>query len=124
MFLKSSDAIVIVGASEAARVIAKYLNNNNRRVVLLDQNKDYINKAKEDGIEAFNADIYNDSLDDKAELNDVGYLIAMTGSDTVNEYAINQFSSVYGEKGAFRLASSTEIKNNNQNGEGLFYSKR
>ena len=123
VFLKSSDAIVIVGASEAARVIAKYLNNNNRRVVLLDQNKDYIYKAKEDGIEAFNADIYNDSLDDKAELNDVGYLIAMTGSDIVNEYAINQFSSVYGEKGAFRLASSTEIKNNNQNGEGLFTQK-
>ena len=124
VFLKSSDAIVIVGASEAARVIANYLMKNSRRVVLLDQNKDYINKAKEDGIEAFNADIYNDSLDDKAELNDVGYLIAMTGSDTVNEYAINQFSGVYGEKGAFRLASSTEIKNtDNQNSKGLFTQK-
>ena len=123
VFLKSSDAIVIVGASEAARVIAKYLKKNSRRVVLLDQNKDYVNKAKEEGIEAFNADIYNDSLDDKAELNDVGYLIAMTGSDTVNEYTINQFSGVYGEKGAFRLASSIEIKNNNENSEGLFTHK-
>ena len=124
VFLKNSDAIVIVGASKAARVIANYLMKNNRRVVLLDQNKDYINKAKENGIEAFNTDIYNDSLDDKAELNDVGYLIAMTGSDTVNEYAINQFSSVYGEKGAFRLASSTEIKNkDNQKSKGLFTQK-
>ncbi|MGB0892321.1 MAG: cation:proton antiporter [Flavobacteriaceae bacterium] len=122
VFLKSSDAIVIVGASKAARVIANYLIKNNRRVVLLDQNKDYITKAKEEGIEAFNADIYNDSLDEKVELNDVGYLIAMTGSDTVNEYAINQFSGVYGEKGSFRLASSTEIKNNEKS-ENLFTQK-
>ena len=110
VFLKQSEAIVIIGASEAARVIAKYLKDNDRRVILLDQNKDYIEKARNNEIEAFDIDIYNDSIDDKVELSDVGYLIAMTGSDVVNKYAITQLSELYGEHGAYRVASSKEVK--------------
>lgn len=112
VFLKDSKAIVIIGASEAARIIAKYLVDNDRRVVLLDQNKEYIQKARNNGIEAFDIDIYNDNIDDKVELNDVGYLIAMTGSDVVNKYAITQLSELYGEQGAYRLASANEVKDN------------
>ncbi len=121
VFLKSSEAIAIIGASDAARVIAKYLMNNGRRVVLLDQNKSYIEKARKNGIEAFDIDIYNDSLDDNAELNDVGYLIAMTGSDEVNKYAINQFSEIYGEKGNYRLASLNEVKNKISENEDVLF---
>ncbi|OSY89512.1 cell shape-determining protein [Tenacibaculum holothuriorum] len=121
VFLKESEAIVIIGASEAARVIAKYLVDNDRRVVLLDQNKDYIQEARNNGIEAVDIDIYNDSLDDKVELNDVGYLIAMTGSDVVNKYAITQLSELYGEHGSYRLASSNEVKDNKiENGDKVF----
>ncbi len=121
VFLKSSESIAIIGASDAARVIAKYLMNNGRRVVLLDQNKSYIEKARKNGIEAFDIDIYNDSLDDNAELNDVGYLIAMTGSDEVNKYAINQFSEIYGEKGNYRLASLNEVKNKISENEDVLF---
>ncbi|TVZ57347.1 sodium/proton antiporter (CPA1 family) [Lutibacter sp. Hel_I_33_5] len=124
VFLKNSDAIVIVGASKASRVIAGYLLKNNRRVVLLDQNKEYVNKAKSEGIEAFNIDIYNDSLEGNIELNDVGYLIAMTGSDVVNDYAVHQLSDIYGEHGAFRLASSVEVRTKEvENNDILFTQK-
>ncbi len=123
VFLKSSEAIVFIGASDAARVIAKYLINNGRRVVLLDQNKSYIEEARNNGIEAFDIDIYNDSLDNNVELNDVGYLIAMTGSDEVNKYAINQFSGIYGEKGTYRLATLNEVKDKaSENDDTLFAS--
>lgn len=109
VFLKKSEAIVFVGASRSARLIASYLKDNNRRVILLDSNKDYVNDAKEMGIEAFNIDIYNDNLDNNVELNDVGYLIAMTGSDVINKYALERFSGIFGEMGAYRLATSKEV---------------
>ncbi|MFY7671020.1 cation:proton antiporter [Tenacibaculum sp. MEBiC06402] len=109
VFLKKSEAIVFVGASRSARLIAKFLIDNNRRVILLDSNKDYVNDAKEMGIEAFNIDIYNDNIDSNVELNDVGYLIAMTGSDVVNKYALERFSDVFGEMGSYRLATSREV---------------
>ncbi|CAL2078957.1 cation:proton antiporter [Tenacibaculum sp. 190524A02b] len=121
VFLKSSEAIVIIGAADAARVIAKYLKDNGRRVVLLDQNKSYIEEARGLGIEAFDIDIYNDSLDERVELNDVGYLIAMTGSDEVNKYAINQFSGIYGERGNYRLATLNEVKDNESENEDMLF---
>ncbi len=121
VFLKKSEAIVFVGASRSARLIASYLKQNNRRVILLDSNKDYVNDAKEMGIEAFNIDIYNDNLDNNVELNDVGYLIAMTGSDVVNKYAIERFSDIFGEMGAYRLATSREVASKQlENSDVLF----
>ncbi|CAL2062975.1 cation:proton antiporter [Tenacibaculum sp. 190524A05c] len=121
VFLKKSEAIVFVGASRSARLIAKFLIDNNRRVILLDSNKDYVNDAKEMGIEAFNIDIYNDNLDSNVELSDVGYLIAMTGSDVINKYALERFSDVFGEMGAYRLATSREVTSKNpENSDTLF----
>ncbi|TCP23338.1 sodium/proton antiporter (CPA1 family) [Tenacibaculum skagerrakense] len=121
VFLKKSEAIVFVGASHSARLIAKFLIDNNRRVILLDSNKDYVNDAKEMGIEAFNIDIYNDNIDSNVELNDVGYLIAMTGSDVINKYALERFSSIFGEMGAYRLATSREVTSKKpENSDTLF----
>ncbi|WP_299104944.1 sodium:proton antiporter [uncultured Tenacibaculum sp.] len=122
VFLKESKAIVIIGASEASRLIAKYLIDNDRRVVLLDRNKSYISEARDNGIEAFDVDIFHDSLDENVELNDVGYLIAMTGSDAVNEFAINQFSELYGEQGTFRIATSNEAKLEDSQMNGMLLS--
>ncbi len=121
VFLKESEAIVFIGASQAARVIAKYLATHDKRVILLDSNKNYVKASKEEGIEAFNIDIYNENLDDNIELNDAGYLIAMTGSDVINKYALDRFSKVYGERGAYRLASSSEVSTKeSENADMLF----
>lgn len=110
VFLKRSNGILIVGASKPARLIAEFLSKKGKRVVLIDSNKNFIEKATENDLEAFNVNIYDDELTDNIELNDVGYLIALTGNDSVNRYALSNFSKVFGEHGAFRLASSTEVK--------------
>jgi NhaP-type Na+/H+ or K+/H+ antiporter len=109
VFLKSSNAILIIGASSPARLIAKYLKEKGKRVILIDANNDYIDQAVKDDLEAFKIDIYNEDLADNIELNDVGYLLAMTSSDTVNQYAIDNFSASFGEHGSYRLATSDEI---------------
>jgi hypothetical protein len=75
----------------------------------------------EEGLEAINTDIYSESLGDNIELNDVGFLMAMTGSADINEYAINKFSEQFGESGSFRLIDIGEIQNpDNSPKEGLF----
>ncbi|WP_439129098.1 cation:proton antiporter [Polaribacter sp.] len=109
VFLKKSDAILFVGASNPARLIAGYLKNKGKRVILIDSNKNFVQQALDDDLEAFKVDVYDDELTDNIELNDVGYLIALTGSDMVNKYAINRFSPAFGEHGSYKLASSQEI---------------
>lgn len=124
VFLKSSDAILIVGASSPARLIATYLRDKGKRIVLIDSNKYFIEQASEEGLEAITVNIYDDNLSDNIELNDVGYLIAITGSDAVNKHAVASFSKDFGEHGTFKIASSIESDNaTDEQREGFFTPK-
>lgn len=121
VLLKKSEGILIVGSSEPSRLIAKYLKENDRRVVLIDSNKSNIARATMDGLEAIECDIYENDLLENIELNDMGYLLALTGSNTINEYALNKFKNDFGEEGAFRLISPEEMRDPSNNPEyGLF----
>lgn len=124
VFLKKSEAVLIVGASDIARLIGKYLQDNNRKVVLLDRNKDHVALANEQGLKAFNVDIFNDNLDDNIELNDAGYLIAMSGSNEVNKYAVDFMASDYGEHGAYRLATTEEMKTDKLEDESVLFTQK
>ena len=121
VFLMNSNGILIVGASKVSRLLGHYLETNGRHVVLIDSNQNNIKKAHELGLEAFDANIYSDKLTDNIELNDVGYLMALTGNTEINKYAINKFSKQFGENGSFRLVSTEEMLDENNNPhEGLF----
>jgi len=90
-------------------------------VVLIDSNLTNIAKAKGLGLEALTTDIYSDTLEDNIELNDIGFLMALTGSADINKYAIHKFKDHFGENGSFRLITEEE-KNDPTNNpkEGLF----
>ncbi|WP_044401151.1 sodium:proton antiporter [Lacinutrix sp. Hel_I_90] len=121
VFLTKSNGILIVGASKVSRLIGHYLETNGRHVVLIDSNPSNIAKAKELGLEALTTNIYSDTLMDNIELNDVGYLMALTGSNDINKYAINKFGKQFGENGSFRLVSVDEMRDEQNNPkEGLF----
>jgi NhaP-type Na+/H+ or K+/H+ antiporter len=121
VFLTKSSGILIVGASKVSRLLGHYLETNGRHVVLIDSNQSNIDKAKELGLEALNTNIYSETLSDNIELNDVGYLMAMTANSDINKYAINKFSQQFGENGAFRLVTTKEMNNPEDNPkEGLF----
>ena len=121
VFLKNSNGILIVGASEVSQLIGNYLKNNNRHVVLIDSNQTNIAKAKSLGLEALMTDIYSDSLEDNIELNDIGFLMALTASADINKYAIHKFKNHFGENGAFRLVTEEEKNDPTKNPkEGLF----
>lgn len=109
VYLKDSDGILIVGASKPARLLGNYLRKNNRHVVLIDNNERNIEHAKKLGVEAMTANIYSDALTDNIELNDVGFLFAMTGNDEINAYAIEKFRDTFGENGSFRLVNDMEM---------------
>lgn len=109
VFLKSSDGILMVGASKVSRVIAQYLLKNNRHVVLIDNNPINIDKAKAQGLEAFTANIYSDNIVDNLELTDVGYLLAMTANPEINQFVVEKFQHPFGENGSFRIADADEL---------------
>jgi len=121
VLLTKSEGILIVGASKPSRLIAKYLKDNGRRVVLIDSNRNNISNSKKEGLEAIECDIYEDEILENIELSDIGFILALTGSQTINEYALNKLKFSFGEEGAYRLISGDEMKDPNNNPvEGLF----
>ncbi|MFK8057102.1 MAG: cation:proton antiporter [Saprospiraceae bacterium] len=109
VMLDESNGILIVGASPLARLIAKYLQSNNQHVVLVDSSLSNIDAARQEGLEATVANIYNDKLEERLELSDIGYLYAMTASSEVNNFAVRRYTKLFGENGAYRLIDSSEL---------------
>ncbi len=121
VFLKNSTGILIVGSSSFSRIVAKYLMDNERHVVMVDNNDNNIEEAKKLGLNAFTADIFSDDLQDNLELSDIGYLLALTGNTSINKKAIQNFRKEFGENGSFRIISPEEmIDPENNPEEGLF----
>lgn len=120
VFLKNSEGVLIIGASRLSRLIARYLSENGRHVVLIDSNESNINKSKSIGLEAIGANIYSDNLKDNIELSDVGVLMALTGNPEINKYALNKFKKQFGENGSHRLVSHEEMNSSDTLKEDLF----
>ena len=121
IFLKKSNGVLIIGAGAFSRIIAQYLKENNRHVVLVDANYDYIQKAKALGIEAIQEDVFSDELENNIELTDIGYLMALTPNAKVNSHCISKYREQFGEHGSFRLISPEERYDKTLNPkEGLF----
>lgn len=110
VLLSKSNGILIVGAHRAARLIAKYLKENDAHVVLVDSNAANINKSQELGLESYETNIYSDDIKDNSDLNDVGYIFALTGSSEVNTYATENLKNEFGENGAYGLISINELQ--------------
>jgi NhaP-type Na+/H+ or K+/H+ antiporter len=119
---KDSNGILIIGANQAAQFIAKYLQDNGRKVILIDKNNSNVYRAKELGLNAIQADIYNEDLSESIELLDMGYLMALTASSEVNRFACFQYKDDFGENGTFRLISPEELASGTYylESEGLF----
>ena len=121
VFLSKSEGILIIGASRVSRIVAQYLIDNGRHVVLVDSNQNNVSEAEKMGIESHTENIYSETLKDNVEFNDIGYLLALTGNADINRYAVEKFGAQFGENGSFRLASKTELENSSISSEdGVF----
>ena len=123
ILLEKSNGILILGATKASRIIAKYIDQNNRNVVLVDSNSANVNRAMSDGLQAIQANIYSENLADDISLNDVGYLLALTSSNDVNKHASTKLHEFLGEEGTYVIPSSDDTEPNGHYGMSLFTDK-
>ncbi|WP_152286692.1 cation:proton antiporter [Flavicella marina] len=114
VFVQDSEGILIIGASKFSRLIADYLNQNGKQIVLIDSNQGNIDKARNLGLDANLADIYSDDLVDDIELSNIGFLIALTGNAEINKYSIQRFKKQFGENGVFRIRTHDEVVENSR----------
>ena len=110
----TSNGVLILGGNDFSLTIAGYLKEQGRNVYIVDSNSNNIQKAKDKGLTGIVANIYNTDLSEQYELLDVGYMLAFTGSDEVNNYALNRYGDIFGERGHYRLITADELKQRHQ----------
>ena len=106
----SSRGILLVGANAITEIIGKYLQDNNRHVVVVDNNPKNVANISKIGLTAMQANVFQDDLNDQIDLVDIGYLMAMTSSQDVNNFAVKKYKKLFGEEGAYRLLGTSETR--------------
>jgi NhaP-type Na+/H+ or K+/H+ antiporter len=111
--------VLIVGAHEAARKIAKKLVSMGAQVLMLDINRDNVRKAHEANLTARQGNVLSESLLESLDLSGIGRVVAMTANDEVNTISATRFGEIVGMREVFQLPPPTPQGINAQKTEPL-----
>ena len=102
--------ILILGAHEASRLIAKYLQENDQEVTLIDTSHTNINEAKIMGLKVIEKNILAEDIQEDLEFVDVGTFIGLTSNNELNIFACRRFKKEFGGAITYRLITRNEMK--------------
>lgn len=103
--------ILILGAQEWVREIAKFLRNREIPVALVDSSWYDITRSRMDGIPAYYGSVFSGRLVDRIQLEGMGRFFAMPSNDEANSLAVLQFSQLFERKELYQLSllSGSEV---------------
>lgn len=106
--LSTSDpqGLLIAGASQTARAIAKVIAKEGIRVVLVDTRYQRVAKAREAGLTVCYASILSEYVMDAVDFSGLGRFLAITSNDQINTLAAARFRELFGAKNVLQLARS------------------
>lgn len=95
--------VLIVGAHDFAIHVAKILQNNNFKSILVDTNPQHVFKAKMEGLKSYQGNILSDKLVEHLDLSGIGKLLAMTPNDEANSLAVLHMDEFFEKQHLFQL---------------------
>jgi hypothetical protein len=100
--------ILIVGANPLAQIIAKTLNKEGYRCLLVDSSWNKISQARIDGLETYFGDPVSEHADRHLDLVGIGKMIALSPRGPLNVLACMHYRMEFGYKSVFSIQTSTE----------------
>ena len=104
--LSASDpqGLLIAGANQTARAIAKVISKEGIRVVLVDTRYQRVAKAREAGLNVCYASILSEYVMDAVDFSGLGRFLAMTPNDQINTLSAARFRELFGAKNVLQLS--------------------
>lgn len=110
--------LLIVGAGEFARAVAKAVQEEGFTVRLVDSNREDVKAARLDGLQTRHGNILSEQLQEDLDLVGIGRLLAMSSSDEVNALAAIAFTDAFERSGVYQLTTpQIDKKQKGQGGE-------
>ncbi|MEL7240494.1 MAG: NAD-binding protein, partial [Planctomycetota bacterium] len=97
---------LIAGASPAARMIGKAIQDEGVEVLMVDLNYSNIQQARFANLQTMMGNILSPQVHERIELTGIGRLLAMTPNNEVNSLAAVQFGRHWGRSNVFQLAAA------------------
>ena len=102
--------VLVVGAHEWARHIAKALDEQGIRVLLIDSNARNIHSARQEGLLAERANALSEQIIDDLDLSGIGRLVALTPNDETNALAALHFAEVFESAEVYQIPSQPDAE--------------
>lgn len=96
--------VLFVGAHPFARAIARVLQEEDVRVLLVDTNHDNIRAARMEGLPAVFTSILSPSANELLDMEGLGNLVAVTSNDEVNALSALRFRDQFSRSRVFQLS--------------------
>jgi len=106
--------VLILGAHQWARKIAKALQQEDFKVIVADSNYSNIHKAKNEGLQTYHGNILAEYALDEINLDGIGKLLALTPNDETNTLAAIRFSEIFGTSEVYQLPATFDTERNEQ----------
>ena len=95
--------MLIVGAHALARSLARVLQHQGFRTVLIDTNEKNVEASRAEGLTAYHGNAVSEETLEELDLSGVGRMIAMTSNNEVNALATLHFPEVFSRAEVYQL---------------------
>ncbi|MCB9772197.1 MAG: sodium:proton antiporter [Candidatus Omnitrophica bacterium] len=102
--------VLILGAHSWARKFAKCLRDVGIKVILIDSNAINIALAREDNLEAYEENIFNQDIEENIDFSGIGRLMTLTANDEANSLAVLHFRDIFGRSEVYQLFPGRKIQ--------------
>ncbi|MFO0914136.1 MAG: sodium:proton antiporter [Pirellulales bacterium] len=103
----NAQGLLIAGANQTARAIARVLTAEGFPVVLVDSRMERVRKARQQGLNVHHASILSEQVLDDIDFGGLGRFLAITSNDEVNGIAAARFREVFGQENVYRITPAT-----------------
>ena len=93
----------MLGAHSWGRKIAKIIQDCGLRVIMVDSNVSYTEKASSMGLDVHHGNVLHETIYDELNLSGIGYFTAMTPNNEVNALACMHFKDTFGFQEVYQL---------------------
>lgn len=106
--------LLIIGAHDWAREMARFLHKEEYKVLLVDSNWNNISAARKAGLNTYYANILSEHILDDLNLDGIGRVLAITPNDEVNSLAVLHFLDDFNSSQVYQLSLQVKSKRKSQ----------
>jgi len=110
------DGLLFVGADHWVQTMARHVQELGFSVALIDNNPEHVEKAREEGLTARQANALSESVLDEIDLSGIGRLLITIPNDEVASLTALHFSDVFDTTDIYQLAAHPDSRHG---GEGV-----